>query len=121
MMKEEFETLAKREVTMEQYEAIEALYTVCNLDKQAFVKAISGAIKSIPVPEKKKPIIPVMIKDNSGCYTTPNGCWNHLIDCELIDVDIKSGKVLVKKIPNSYRLGYGDYSMRRECDVTFVE
>lgn len=40
MMKHEFEAVAKRTVTDEQYKAIEALYMESTLDKYEFVKSI---------------------------------------------------------------------------------
>lgn len=54
MMKSEFENLAGREVTDEQYKAIETLYMSSNLEKAEFVKSIKAMLKSIPKPEKKK-------------------------------------------------------------------
>ena len=54
MMKSEFESLAGRNVTDEQYKAIETLYMSSNLEKAEFVKSIRTMLKSIPQPEKKK-------------------------------------------------------------------
>lgn len=114
MMKEEFEKIAKVEVTAEQYNAIELLYAECKLDKYDFVKSIKPLIKHLKEINTKPPrIIIVELPDNSGYYTTPNGCWQHLIDCEVVKeatFDISTGKTtkpIVRKIPNSYRLGYG--------------
>lgn len=56
MMKSEFESLAGRNVTDEQYKAIETLYMSSNLEKAEFVKSIRTMLKSIPQPEKKKDI-----------------------------------------------------------------
>ena len=56
MMKSEFENLAGREVTNEQYRAIETLYMSSNLEKAEFVKSIRTMLKSIPQPERKKDI-----------------------------------------------------------------
>jgi len=114
MMKEEFEKIAKTEVTDGQYEAIEKLYTECKLDKFDFVKSIRPLIKHLKEINIKPPrIVIVEMPDNSGHYTTPNGCWEHLIDCEVVKettFNISTGKTtkpVVKKIPKSYRLGYG--------------
>lgn len=117
-MKYEFETLAGRTVTDEQYMMIESLYMASNLDKYDFVKSIKGMLKSIPEKIERK-IITVLWRDNSGYFHTPNGCWLHTIKAELIDVDIKTGKILARKIPNSYELGYSfdiDYTA-----LTFVD
>lgn len=54
MMKSEFENLAGREVTNEQYRAIETLYMSSNLEKAEFVKSIRTMLKSIPQLERKK-------------------------------------------------------------------
>jgi len=114
MMKHEFERIAKTEVTNEQYEAIETLYTVCKLDKIDFVKSIRPLIKHLKEINIKPPrIVIVELPDNGGYYTTPNGCWQHLIDCEVVKeatFNVSTGKAtkpIVRKISNSYRLGYG--------------
>lgn len=120
MMKSEFEKLAKREVTTEQFEAIEKLYMASTLCKADFVKSIKPMLKSIPTPETKKKIIQVGVTDNSGCYTTPNGCYHHTELAELVDVSIATGKMQVRKIPNSYDLRYADGTYVRDCMVEFV-
>lgn len=74
MMKNEFEALAKREVTDEQFEAIEKLYMSSTLDKQDFVKSIRPMLKTIPEPEKEKNIKKMCVRDRSGFRKTPNGC-----------------------------------------------
>lgn len=98
MMKHEFEELAKREVTEEQFEAIEKLYMSSTLNKQDFVKSIRGMLKTIPKPEKEKNIKRMCIRDRSGCRKTPNGCWYHIEYVELVDVDIRTGKYIVKAL-----------------------
>ena len=47
MMKSEFENLAGRAVTNEQYRAIETLYMSSNLEKTEFVKSIRTMLKSM--------------------------------------------------------------------------
>ena len=106
MMKHEFEKLAKREVTQDQYTAIEALYSASSLNKVDFVKSIKGLLKSIPEPQTEKRVLTISCADKRGCELTPNHCWIHTIKAELVDVDIKRGKYLLRKIPNSYSLGY---------------
>lgn len=56
MMKSEFEMLAGRKVTSEQYDVIEALYMESELDKHEFVKSMKGILKSIPEIKKVKAI-----------------------------------------------------------------
>ena len=78
MMKHEFERLAGREVTDEQYKAIETLYMSSNLEKAEFVKSIKAILKSIPKPEKRKDIKRMAVRDRSGYRKTPNGCYYHM-------------------------------------------
>ena len=54
MMKHEFERMAGREVTTEQYDAFETLYMNSNLNQQDFVKSIKQILKAIPQPKKRK-------------------------------------------------------------------
>ena len=97
-MKHEFEALAKREVTDEQFEAIEKLYMSSTLNKQDFVKSIRPMLKTISEPEKEKNIQKMYVRDRSGCRKTPNGCYYHIEYVELVDVDIKTGKFIVKEL-----------------------
>lgn len=98
MMKHEFEAIAKREVTDEQFEAIEKLYMSSTLNKQDFVKSIRPMLKTIPEPEKEKNIKKMCIRDRSGFRKTPNGCWFHIRYVELVDIDVKTGKYIVKAL-----------------------
>lgn len=81
MMKSEFENLAGRAVTDEQYRAIEILYMSSNLEKAEFVKSMRPMLKNIPQPEKKKDIKRMVVRDRSGFRKTPNGCYYHIWDC----------------------------------------
>ena len=98
MMKSEFENLAGREVTNEQYRAIETLYMSSNLEKAEFVKSIRTMLKSIPQPERKKDIKRMVVRDRSGYRKTPNGCYYHIEYVELVDIDIKTGKYIIKPL-----------------------
>ena len=105
MMKQEFEKIAGRTVTAEQFDMINGLYMESDLDKYEFVKSLKWMLKAIPEKrERSKKVMAIM--DNSGYYRTPNGCYLHLVDVEIMDINIKTGKIEVKVIPNSYRLGY---------------
>lgn len=106
MMKQEFEKLVGREVTMEQYEMIEELYMQSTMSKQDFAKSIKKMVHSLPKPEFTGKVLVIAVPDNSGYYRTPNGCWLHTVRAELVDVDIRNGKIKVRKIPNSYELKY---------------
>lgn len=98
MMKQEFEKLANIEVTEETYTTvIEPMYSATNLSKQDFIKTLNlkffkkNTIKQIIVKS-------ISITDRSGCRKTPNGCYYHVEYVELVDIDIASGKVLVRKL-----------------------
>ena len=88
MMNSEFENLAGREVTDEQYRAIETLYMSSNLEKTEFVKSMKPILKNIPQPEKKKDIKRMVVRDRSGYRKTPNGCYYHIEYVELVDIEI---------------------------------
>ena len=104
MMKQEFEQIAKRTVTDEQYEAIEALYMDSTLDKYAFVNSIRSLLNNIPEPKKEMEIVRVTTTDRSGYEHTPNGMWVHTIKAEVVDIEVATGKILLRKIPDSYQL-----------------
>lgn len=98
MMKSEFESLAGRTVTEEQYKAIETLYMSSNLEKAEFVKSMRPMLKSIPQPEKKKNTKRMAVRDRSGYRMTQNGCYYHIEYVELVDIDIKTGKYIIKPL-----------------------
>ena len=98
MMKSEFENLAGRAVTNEQYRAIETLYMSSNLEKTEFVKSMKPILKNISQPEKKKDIKRMVVRDRSGYRKTPNGCYYHIEYVELVDIDIKTGKYIIKPL-----------------------
>ena len=98
MLKSEFESLAGRAVTNEQYRAIEILCMSSNLEKAEFVKSTRPMLKNIPQPEKKKDIKRMVVRDHSGFRKTPNGCYYHIEYVELVDIDIKTGKYIIKPL-----------------------
>ena len=106
MMKHEFEALAGYKVSTADYDnIIEPMYLATNLNKADFVATINR--KRFEVKEEVKPLIKVMsIKDHAGHYNTPNGCYRHLVDVEVVKVDIRTGNITVKVVEDSYRLGY---------------
>lgn len=106
MMKHELEKLVGRSFTVEQYSVFEKLYMESDMDKQTFAKSIKRLAKSLP-DKTNKPVLVMSISDNSGHFKTPNGCWYHTVKVELVDVSIKTGKMKVKKIPNTYEQTYG--------------
>ena len=84
MMKHEFERMAGREVTTEQYDAFETLYMNSNLNQQDFVKSIKQILKAIPQPKKEKNIKRMCVRDRSGYRKTQtdvitiSNMWNWL-------------------------------------------
>ncbi len=90
MTKNEFEKIAKRTVTNEQYQAIETMYIASDLDKYEFTKSIKELLKSIPEESKTKKLI-------IGVKQMPNGTWL-TYEAELIDFNIETGKVEVKRL-----------------------
>ncbi|MDO4333060.1 MAG: hypothetical protein Q4C58_10305 [Eubacteriales bacterium] len=98
MMKQEFEKLAKIQVTDETYtKVIEPMYLATDLSKQDFVKLLN--LKALAAPKtKEKTIKKMCVRDRSGCMKTPNGCWYHIEYVELVDVDIATGKFIVKPL-----------------------
>lgn len=106
MMKQEFERLAKIEVTEETYtKIIEPMYMATELSKQDFINLLNLKVLEAP---KVKDIKKMRIRDRSGCSMTPNGCWYHVKWVELIDVDIATGKFIVKPLDDSDRQRLAD-------------
>lgn len=98
MMKQEFEELAKISVTWETYsKIIEPMYIAADLPKQEFIKLLN--LKALAAPKVKEKCIKKMcVRDRSGCMKTPNGCWYYIEYVELVDVDIATGKFIVKAL-----------------------
>lgn len=98
MMKQEFEQLAKIKVTDETYtKVIEPMYSATDLSKQDFIKLLN--LKAFAVQEtKEKNIKKMLVRDRSGYTKTPNGCYYHIEYVELVDVDIRTGKFIVKPL-----------------------
>lgn len=111
MLKEEFEKLAGRSVTSEQYKHIEQLYMDSTLNKYDFVKAIKPVLKSIPVTPVKRPQLIMGVHNMYGDMMTPNHAYYMTYLVELIDVNIRTGKKTVKVIPDSF-------DFRSSCDLS---
>ncbi len=98
MMKSEFENLAGRAVTNEQYRAIETLYMSSNLEKNGICKEHQNNAQEHPTAGKEKDIKRMVVRDKSGYRKTPNGCYCHIKYVELVDIDIKTGKYIIKPL-----------------------
>lgn len=103
MMKSEFENLAGRAVTNEQYRAIETLYMSSNLEKTEFVKSIRTMLKSIPQPERKKDIKRMVVRDKSGYRKTPNGCYCHREPFSICVPDCRSNHFETSAVWNRHK------------------
>lgn len=96
MMKQEFEDLAKIKVTEETYsKVIEPMYLASNLLKREFIRFLNLKVLAAP---GEKDIKKMCIRDRSGYMKTPNGCYYHIRYVEFIDVDIATGKYIVKSL-----------------------
>ncbi len=93
MNKQEFEALAKRTVTEDQYRAIETLYMASDLDKFDFVKTVKKMLLSIPEEKKTQKIIIGVREMPNGTYMTYEG--------ELLGVNISTGKYEVKRLSDN--------------------
>lgn len=98
MMWKEFEELAGYEVSFDTYEkVIEPMYMATDLSKADFVKVINR--KAVELKRERKPMYKKMkVRDMTGCDMTPNGCYYHVEWVDLIDVDIKTGKYIVRAL-----------------------
>lgn len=97
MLKQEFEALAKYEVSQEVFEAINKLYMNCDLDKYEFVKKYGKQFKEFKVKKEEK-LYKVMISK------TPNGCYYVVRYARLIDIDIKTRYNLIQYISEDERI-----------------
>lgn len=95
MMKCEFERIAGYEVSDKTYnEIIEPMYLATELSKRDFVKLLNR--KALETKKVRKPNIKCMlVRDRSGYTKTPNGCYYHIQYVDMVDVDIKTGKIVI--------------------------
>lgn len=124
MMKHEFEALAGYEVTTETYDnIIEPMYMATNLTKREFIKTLNRkALEYKPVrkPNTKK----MLVRDRAGFRKTPNGCWYHIQYVDMVDVDIRTGKIVIAPLSDEvlndiYRSGHSlDCSSDYDFDYT---
>ena len=113
MMWKEFEELAGYEVSFDTYEkVIEPMYMATDLSKADFVKVINR--KAVELKRERKPMYrKIKVRDMTGCDMTPNGCYFHVEWVDLIDVDIKTGKYIVRALEDK------DFEALRKEKVAF--
>lgn len=99
MMQHEFEALAKIKVTTEDYDQIiEPMYMATEMSKADFIKTLNLKFFASRVPKAPKNIKKMLVRDRSGYRMTPNGCYYHIEYVELVDVDIRTGKYIIKAL-----------------------
>lgn len=98
MMKFEFEKIAGYEVSQETYDnVIEPMYLATNLSKSEFVKLLNR--KALELKKEYKPTVKKMlVRDRAGYTMTPNGCYYHIQYVDMVGVDIRTGKIIVKPL-----------------------
>lgn len=107
MLQKEFEERVGRRVSTDDYYNIfEPLYMKSTLDKDAFCKAVKPIVRNMPRVEDGRYELVMGVKDNSGCYMTPNLCYYHTVRVAIDDVDIRRRKVHVTVLPNTYEMRY---------------
>lgn len=100
MMHSEFVKMSGLKISYEQYtKIVEPMYMAFeDMSKQEFIEFIAPSVKALiksTATPKEKSIKKMVVRDNSGCRKTPNGCWYHIEYVELLDVDIRTGKYIV--------------------------
>lgn len=100
MTKQEFEALAKYEVSEQVFEAINTLYMNCELDKFQFVKQYGKQFKDFQTKKQEK-LYKVMVSK------TPNGCYYIVRYARLNSIDIATGYIFVKYISEEERVEKG--------------
>lgn len=121
MLKSEFEKLAKIEVTDETYsKIIEPMYLATDISKQEFVKLLN--VKALAVTkEVVKNIKKMRVRNKVGETRTPNGCYYYIEYVECVDIDIKSGKFVVKPLEDEdfMRLSKEGHDLNYSTDYDF--
>lgn len=99
MLHSEFCKIAKCEISYKAYkEAFEPLYMTMDIDKYAFVKMMSSAIKTVAkreMEQERKNQKLIFVSDGTK---TPNGCYYNGEFVKLVNVDIPTGKIVVREL-----------------------
>lgn len=99
MLREEFERLAGYRVTEETYKkVIEPMYMATDLPKREFARLLNR--EAFEAKEERKPNIKIMkVRNRLGEERTPNNCYYYIQYVDLVDVDIRTGKYIIKDLP----------------------
>lgn len=99
MLHSEFCKIAKCEISYKAYkEAFEPLYMTMDVDKASFVKMLLPAIKEVAKKEEEEARKRQKLIFVSDGRKTPNGCYYLGDFVKLVDVDIPTGKVVVREL-----------------------
>lgn len=99
MLHSEFCKIAKCEISYKAYkEAFEPLYTAMDIDKASFVKMLLPAIKEVAKREEEEARKKQKLIFVSDGTKTPNGCYYLGDFAKLVDVDIPTGKIVVREL-----------------------
>ena len=123
-MKHEFEQIAGYEVSNETYDTIiEPMYMATAMSKQDFIKTLNRKALEYK-PERKPNIKKMLFRDRAGFRKTPNGCYYHIQYVDMVDVDIRTGRIVVAPLSDEvlngiYKSGHSlDCSYEYDFDYT---
>lgn len=116
-MKHEFEQIAGYEVSNETYDTIiEPMYMATAMSKQDFIKTLNRKALEYK-PERKPNIKKMLVRDRAGFRKTPNGCYYHIQYVDMVDVDIRTGRIVVA--PLSDKVLNGIYMSGNSLDCAY--
>ena len=99
MLHSEFCALSKCEISYKAYkEGFEPLYMAMDIDKRSFVKMVLPAIKEVAKKEEEEARKRQKLLFVSDGTKTPNGCYYFGEFVKLVNVDIPTGKVVVREL-----------------------
>lgn len=119
MMQHEFEALAGYEVTAEAYDnIIEPMYMATNMSKQEFIKTLNRkAFEYKPV--RKLNVKKMLVCDRAGFRKTPNGCYYHIQYVDMVDVDIRTGKIMIAELSEEVLNSIYQSGHSLDCDYDY--
>lgn len=100
MLHSEFCKIAKHNISYTAYkEGFEPLYMAMDVDKRTFVKLLLPAIKEVAKKEEEEEARKrqklIFVSDGTK---TPNGCYFNGEFVKLVNVDIPTGKIIVREL-----------------------
>lgn len=99
MLHSEFCALSKCEISYKAYkEGFEPLYMAMDIDKRSFVKMLLPAIKEVAKKEEEEARKRQKLIFVSDGRKTQNGCYYLGDFVKLVDVDIPTGKIIVREL-----------------------